>query len=97
MYTSGILRTRTSIPCFTALPYLGLEPLLPPPSLYLTVTLIRPGPISGVHINPVVRLGFWLACRVKDRKALPYILDQLTGGILANLVMRALFGSIRPS
>ncbi|HZL33813.1 MAG TPA: aquaporin [Tepidisphaeraceae bacterium] len=49
------------------------------------------GDVSGAHINPAVTVGFWLARRMEGRCVVPYILSQLTGAILASLLLRALF------
>ena len=51
------------------------------------------GDVSGAHFNPAVTLGFWLARRLPGRDVLLYLMSQLTGAILASLLLRAMFGS----
>lgn len=45
------------------------------------------GPISGCHINPAVTIGAVIAGRLPSNQALPYILAQLAGAIVASLVL----------
>jgi len=40
------------------------------------------GDISGGHFNPAVTIGAWLAGKFPTRDVIPYILAQVTGGIL---------------
>lgn len=40
------------------------------------------GDISGGHFNPAVTIGAWLAGRFSTRDVIPYILAQVTGGVL---------------
>jgi aquaporin Z len=49
------------------------------------------GDISGAHLNPAVTLGFWAARRLPGREVLPYIASQITGAILASILLRFLF------
>jgi MIP family channel proteins len=49
------------------------------------------GDVSGCHINPAVTVGFYLAHKFEARMVLPYILSQLTGAVLASLLLRFLF------
>jgi aquaporin Z len=61
------------------------------------------GDVSGAHLNPAVTLGFFAARRFPARWALPYVLSQCSGALLASLLLRALFlehptlGVTRPS
>jgi aquaporin Z len=61
------------------------------------------GDVSGAHLNPAVTLGFFAARRFPARWALPYVLSQCSGALLASLLLRALFiehptlGATRPS
>ncbi len=45
------------------------------------------GSTSGAHINPAVTLGFWMSGNFPLRQVGPYVLAQLTGGILASLLL----------
>src|SRR5579872_6430432 len=49
------------------------------------------GATSGGHFNPAVTLGFLATRRITPSLAGVYILAQLTGGVLAGLVLRAIF------
>ena len=49
------------------------------------------GDISGAHFNPAVTLGFVAARRLPLKRAAPFILSQITGGLLASLCLRVLF------
>lgn len=49
------------------------------------------GSTSGAHINPAVTLGFWAAGRLPLRDAVPYVLAQCAGALLASGVLRLLF------
>nr|MCH9698927.1 aquaporin [Gammaproteobacteria bacterium] len=61
------------------------------------------GDISGAHLNPAVTLGFVAARRFSMKLAIPYIVSQCLGAILASLCLLALFpehellGSTRPA
>src|SRR5688572_24296538 len=48
------------------------------------------GSISGAHLNPAVSIAFFLSGRFSGRELLPYILSQLTGAILASVVLQFL-------
>jgi aquaporin NIP len=49
------------------------------------------GDISGAHFNPAVTVGFWLAGRLGVSEAIPYILSQSGGALLASLLLRGIF------
>jgi aquaporin Z len=51
------------------------------------------GDVSGAHLNPAVTLGFWLSGRLRVRLVGPYVLSQLTGAMLASLLLRSMFGN----
>jgi aquaporin NIP len=51
------------------------------------------GDVSGAHLNPAVTIGFWVAGRLRGRWVGPYILSQLTGAIIASLLLRAMFSN----
>jgi aquaporin Z len=48
------------------------------------------GPISGCHINPAVTLGLLLAGKMKRRDAIPYVVAQIAGGLVATLLVLAI-------
>ncbi|NEQ38158.1 MAG: MIP family channel protein [Okeania sp. SIO3I5] len=52
------------------------------------------GHISGANLNPAVTLGFWSIQVLPKYKVLPYIIGQLSGGILASLLLRIALGNI---
>ena len=49
------------------------------------------GDVSGAHLNPAVTVGFWLARRFPAGEVWRYLLAQLTGALLASLVLKLLF------
>lgn len=53
------------------------------------------GSISGAHLNPAVTIGTCIAGRLQWRNALPYVLAQIIGAVVASWLVRALFpGSV---
>lgn len=49
------------------------------------------GEVSGAHINPAVTVAFWAAKLFPKKHALPYILSQILGAILASLTLSMMF------
>jgi len=49
------------------------------------------GNISGCHINPAVSIAFTLAGRFKARLLPGYIISQISGALLASLVLKLMF------
>jgi aquaporin NIP len=49
------------------------------------------GDISGAHLNPAVSLAFAAAKAFPVREIFPYILSQVTGAVLASVVLHLLF------
>jgi aquaporin Z len=49
------------------------------------------GDISGAHFNPAVTFGFSLSGTFPKRDILPYVASQIAGGLLASLLLKALF------
>lgn len=49
------------------------------------------GHVSGAHMNPAVTIAFCLAKKFPLKNVLPYIASQLTGAILASVVLKMLF------
>lgn len=49
------------------------------------------GDISGAHMNPAVTIAFFVAKRFKLKHVLPYIVSQLTGALLASLILHYMF------
>jgi aquaporin Z len=52
------------------------------------------GPLSGLHINPVVTLGFTLRGVFRLAWVVPYWLAQFAGAVTAALFLRAMFGDV---
>ena len=57
--------------------------------LYVIITTL--GPISGAHFNPAVTLAFLIRGEISGREALPYVLVQITGGILGVWATHVMF------
>jgi aquaporin Z len=49
------------------------------------------GDVSGCHLNPAVTLGFFVSRRFEGRWAVPYIISQCLGAILASATLRLMF------
>lgn len=49
------------------------------------------GNISGAHLNPAVSIAFFLSGRFAAKEVLPYMTSQITGALLASLVLAYLF------
>lgn len=52
------------------------------------------GDVSGAHFNPAVTLGFVLAKRFPAHRAMPFIIAQILGAIIASAAHRAIFGNV---
>ncbi|MBE7380931.1 MAG: aquaporin [Leptolyngbya sp. SIO1E4] len=52
------------------------------------------GHISGAHFNPAVTLGFWQSGVLPTYKVMPYILGQMSGGVLASVSLWVALGDI---
>jgi MIP family channel proteins len=70
---------------------LGLLGIALAHGLAIAVMITVFGPTSGGHFNPAVTLSFLATRRITAALAGVYILAQLTGGVLAGLVLRAVF------
>jgi MIP family channel proteins len=51
------------------------------------------GDVSGAHLNPAVTAGFVAARRFEARRAVPYVVSQVAGALLASVTLRLLFPS----
>lgn len=49
------------------------------------------GDVSGAHLNPAVSIAFSVAGKFPVRQLPPYIISQVTGAILASVMLRFLF------
>ena len=49
------------------------------------------GDVSGAHFNPAVTLAFSAAKRFSPTEILPYVAAQMSGALLASIVLRILF------
>lgn len=52
------------------------------------------GPLSGLHINPAVTLAFTGRRVFKAAWAVPYVVAQLAGAVVAALFLQAMFGHV---
>jgi glycerol uptake facilitator-like aquaporin len=57
--------------------------------LYVIITLL--GPISGAHFNPAVSLAFMLRGELSVAHALPYIIVQISAGIVGVWIAHLMF------
>lgn len=58
----------------------------------LMVMIYAGGHISGGHYNPAVTLGVWVRGRCATKDVVPYWVSQVTGAVLASLVVNYLKG-----
>jgi aquaporin NIP len=49
------------------------------------------GDISGAHLNPAVTIAFAAAKRFEWKQVLPYCIAQISGAILASIILKGLF------
>ncbi len=59
--------------------------------IMLSVMVSAFGAISGGHFNPAVTIGLWVGKKVDLSTVLSYIPAQLIGGVLAGMMLRAIF------
>src|ERR1700734_156356 len=49
------------------------------------------GDVSGAHLNPAVTIGFWAARRFPGNEVGGYFGAQISGALLASLVLKMIF------
>jgi aquaporin NIP len=59
--------------------------------LIVTTMIYGLGHISGAHFNPAVSIAFCIAKKFPTTQLLPYIISQITGGLLASTILHFLF------
>jgi aquaporin Z len=64
------------------------------PALMVAASIYVLGPISGAHYNPVVTLAFALRGDFPWRFVPVYWIIQLSGAVLAALILKAIFGDV---
>ncbi len=57
--------------------------------LIVMVLIYAVGNISGAHFNPAVTMGFFWARRITFRQVPPYLAAQISGAVLASLLLKA--------
>lgn len=62
-----------------------------PTGAILVVLITVFGPVSGAHLNPAVSLGFALRRDLPLRELAPYVLAQITGGIIGTWAAHVMF------
>jgi aquaporin Z len=63
------------------------------PALMVMAIILAFGAVSGAHLNPVVSIAFALRGEFPWRRVPLYLVGQITGGLLACLFLRAVFGT----
>ena len=61
--------------------------------LVVSAVIYAIGDVSGAHINPAVTIGFWAARRFPGKQVLPYITSQISGAIIASIMVYCLFSA----
>ncbi|MHB8189235.1 MAG: MIP/aquaporin family protein [Ferrimicrobium sp.] len=64
------------------------------PALMVLAVILFMGTVSGAHLNPVVTIAFALRKDFPWRRVPGYLIVQFVGGVLAALMLRALFGPV---
>jgi MIP family channel proteins len=64
--------------------------------LGLSVMISAFGAISGGHFNPAVSIALAVTGRIGAVQAVVYVVAQLVGGVLAGLLLRAVFAQVFP-
>lgn len=59
--------------------------------LIVMVMIYTLGNISGAQLNPAVTIAFAVAKRFPAKLVIPYIISQVTGALLASLILKVLF------
>lgn len=59
--------------------------------IVLAVMVSALGHVSGAHVNPAVTIGLLVGGKISSGKAVGYIISQLVGGIIAGLLLRAIY------
>ena len=59
--------------------------------LVVTAMIYSLGKISGAHINPAVSIGFAVLGMLPRKEVFPFIIAQVSGGLLASCTLFALF------
>lgn len=59
--------------------------------LIIMILIYAIGDVSGAHMNPAVTIGFVVAKRFSIKEALPYIIAQLIGALVASFSLKYLF------
>ncbi|HEX3928052.1 MAG TPA: MIP family channel protein [Gemmatimonadales bacterium] len=59
----------------------------------LVAAVYMVGHVSGAHFNPAVTTAFGIGRRMPWREVWPYILAQLTGAVLAAMMLRLMLGA----
>ncbi|CAN5376871.1 hypothetical protein BH23ACT9_BH23ACT9_24780 [soil metagenome] len=57
----------------------------------LTAIILMLGPVSGVHLNPVVSIADWLLGGMDTRSVLTYVPAQTVGGALGVILANVMF------
>jgi aquaporin Z len=63
------------------------------PALMVTAVILFMGAVSGAHVNPAVTVAFALRRDFPWRRVPSYVVVQLTGAVLATLLLRGLVGA----
>ena len=62
----------------------------------VALVILAIGRISGAHINPAITIGSTLAGSFDSELALPYVVFQIAGAIMAGIFLRVCLGAIEP-
>jgi aquaporin Z len=64
------------------------------PALMVMAIIFATGTVSGAHLNPVVSVAFALRREFPWSRVPRYVVAQVAGGLLACVLLRALFGTV---
>jgi aquaporin Z len=75
-------------------PQISRDAAVVAPGALVMAMIYALGPLSGLHINPVVTLAFTLRGVFHAAWAIPYIVAQLLGAFAAALFLQLMFGQV---
>ena len=61
--------------------------------MFILMSILIAGGISGAHVNPLITIGAWATRRINTIKAIFYIVAQVLGAMVAFMLLNAFVGT----